>query len=281
MKKELYLITKYLKTLYKIGKIFIQQPKLGFRLLARLPEIVRGFNSSQEWPSSAVDNTLPTLSDSTAPPNPLRAYFNSHKEGKGIWKWVHYFDVYHQHFKKFVGREVHILEIGVYSGGSLEMWRNYFGSQCHVYGVDIEEACKVYENECTKIFIGDQADRKFWKFFKKQIPRIDILIDDGGHQIEQHIATLEEMLPHLSPGGVYLCEDLHGVNSPFGFYLYGLTAGFHDTSGASETGVSPTRFQRWIKSIQFYPYITVIEKTENPREKFISSKHGTEWQPFL
>jgi hypothetical protein len=56
---------------------------------------------------------------------------------------------------------VHILEIGVFGGGSLEMWRNYFAPKCHVYGVDIEPACKSYEQERTKIFIGDQADPGF------------------------------------------------------------------------------------------------------------------------
>ena len=44
-----------------------------------------------------------------------------------VWKWKHYCDVYHRHFSKFVGREVHVLEVGIYSGGSLQMWREYFG----------------------------------------------------------------------------------------------------------------------------------------------------------
>jgi len=61
--------------------------------------------------------------------------------------------------------------------------------------VDIEEACRVYENDWTSISIGDQADRGFWKRFKQEHPRIDVLIDDGGHQPEQQLATLEEMLP--------------------------------------------------------------------------------------
>src|SRR4051812_27993068 len=61
----------------------------------------------------------------------LEDYWDAHKEGPGIWKFRHYFDIYENHFSKFVGSEVHVVEIGIYSGGSLKMWRDYFGPQCH------------------------------------------------------------------------------------------------------------------------------------------------------
>ena len=111
-------------------------------------------------------------------PNPILSYFNAHTEGPGIWKWMHYFDIYQRHFHKFEGREVHVLEVGIYAGGSLSMWREYFGESCHVYGVDIKAACMAYEDEKTKVFIGDQADRAFWAKVRKAVPTIDILIDD-------------------------------------------------------------------------------------------------------
>ena len=140
--------------------------------------------------------------------NPLERYFDSVTEGPGIWKWRHYFDIYHRHFQKFVGRDVHVVEIGIYSGGSLPMWRHYFGERCRVYGVDIEAGCQVYANAHTQIFVGDQSDRSFWADFRKSVPHVDIVIDDGGHQPHQQQVTLEELLPHLRPGGVYLCEDV-------------------------------------------------------------------------
>lgn len=40
-----------------------------------------------------------------------------------------------------------VLEVGVYSGESLEMWHSYFGEGSHIYGVDIEPACKAYESD--------------------------------------------------------------------------------------------------------------------------------------
>src|SRR5436190_5798105 len=130
-------------------------------------------------------------------PNRLRAFFDANDEGNGIFKFLHYFDIYDRHFSKFVGKEVHIVEVGVYSGGSLKMWRDYFGDKCTIYGVDILDQCRSYESENVKIFIGDQQSREFWRGFKSKVPHVDILIDDGGHLAEQQIVTLEEILPHL------------------------------------------------------------------------------------
>ncbi len=96
-------------------------------------------------------------------PNPVLKYFSEHREGRGIWKFNHYFEAYERHFARFRGQEIHILEIGIYSGGSLEMWQTYFGSRCKIYGVDIEPRCNAYQSESVRVFIGDQADRNFWK----------------------------------------------------------------------------------------------------------------------
>ena len=267
----------------------LRSPSLSLRLLSTLPFVLRGAKFSRRW--SAVDekHALPLSREGQepgVPHNALRSYFESHREGPGIWKWVHYFEAYHRHLSRFVGREVHVLEIGVYSGGSLPMWREYFGPQCHVYGVDIEEACRVYENEWTSISIGDQADRRFWKRFKQEHPRIDVLIDDGGHEPEQQLVTLEEMLPHLRPGGVYICEDVHGERNRFNAYVHGVAANLNTClpkPGDQSKGIacSPTDFQAAIHSVHMYPFLTVLEKHDLPVAEFSSQKHGTEWQPFL
>lgn len=163
------------------------------------------------------------------------------------------------------------------------MWREYFGSRCTVYGVDLQEACMAYEKEGVHIFIGDQADREFWRSFKRRVAQVDILIDDGGHQPEQQIATLEEMLPHLCRGGVYVCEDVHGLDNKFLAYVTGLSRHLNSWSlqGGELLAAKPTEFQREIHSIHLYPYLAVIEKLDAPIEQFAAPKHGTVWQPFL
>lgn len=139
--------------------------------------------------------------------NKLEQYFYTNR-GKIIHKFLHYFEIYDRHFSRFIGKDVVILEIGVFKGGSLELWRHYFGSKCKIYGIDINPECKKLESEQIEIIIGDAEDRDFLRTIKEKIPKIDILIDDGGHTMNQQIVAFEELYPFISPDGVYLCEDL-------------------------------------------------------------------------
>jgi hypothetical protein len=219
----------------------------------------------------------------------LRAYFESVTSGHGIWKWEHYFEVYERHLSKFRGREVHIVEVGIYSGGSLSMWQSYFGPSCRVYGIDIEKSCSTYESDTVKVFIGDQADRGFWAGFKDRVPQVDVLIDDGGHAPEQQRVTFEEMLPHLSPGGVYICEDIHGAENAFAHFVNALENELHAFERWEDNKDSNMRrsvcyasaFQSAIHSVHHYPFISVIEKRAKPIKEFVAPKRGTLWQPFL
>ncbi len=262
----------------------VTNPGRTAQLLNQLPSVARGVEFSGDTDFS-VGRQSGGESNLTA--NSLLTYFNAHQNGPGIWKWTHYFDIYQRYFQRFVGREVHIMEVGIYSGGSLAMWKDYFGAECHVYGVDIEPACKAYEGDRTKVFIGDQADRGFWRDVKKAVPRIDILIDDGGHLPEQQRVTFEEMLPHLQPGGVYLCEDIHGTPHPFASFLQGLAGTLHLTipadmpSGQPGAASNLSNCQQAIHAVHFYPFVAVIEKIARPIHHFTAPKHGTQWQPFL
>jgi hypothetical protein len=174
------------------------------------------------------------------------------------------------------------MEIGIFSGGSLSMWKHYFGPGCTVYGVDIQNVCKAYEGDRIKIFIGDQGDRGFWKATLKQIPKLDIIIDEGSHLAHHQIPTLEETLPALSPGGVYLCEDVHGGNNRFASYVYGLSHGLNDWLSTDDQTLVLNRspFQQAIHSVHLYPFVTVIEKNADHQPRFESVKHGTEWEPW-
>ena len=218
--------------------------------------------------------------------NRLWDYFQAHRTGPGIYKWTQYFEIYERHFAKFVGRSPHVVEVGVYSGGSLDMWHHYFGEGCRVTGIDIEEACRSYETEKTRIFIGDQANRDFWRRFRDETPPVDILIDDGGHSPEQQRITLEEMLPHLNPGGVFLCEDVHGVENNFASYAYRLAdhlnaPSFPDLRDGELGIVARSQpFQQQIHSIHNYPFAIAFERNLHPVTEFHCPRHGTEWQPF-
>lgn len=140
--------------------------------------------------------------------NPLTKYFRSNK-GHLIHKWIHYFDIYHEHFQKFQKKPVVILEFGVSHGGSLQMWKNYFGRKARIIGVDINPECEQLAEEQVEIYIGSQEDPEFLRDLMKKIGKVDIVIDDGGHTMKQQITTFDEVYRYVKEDGVYLVEDLH------------------------------------------------------------------------
>jgi Methyltransferase domain len=257
------------------------------RRINNLPEYVRGIDVARLWKpevNSEASEDRNFESDRKAPINPLESYFDGITQGPGVWKWRHYFEIYHRHLCRFVGREVTVVEVGVYSGGSLAMWRDYFGEGCQIHGVDIQPECEAYENSHTKIHIGDQADRSFWQDFRRAVQAVDILIDDGGHSPEQQMVTLEEMLPHLRPGGVYICEDVTGVANRFAAFSHAIANEMNtwrNNIESSELASTPTPFQSEIDSVHFYPFVVVIEKRSIALNRFVAPKHGSQWQPYL
>jgi cephalosporin hydroxylase len=202
--------------------------------------------------------------------NDLERYFYGNS-GRVIDKWRHYFEVYDRHFAKYRGAPVHVVEIGVAGGGSLQMWKHYFGPQARIYGMDINPDCRAAADDQIEILIGSQEDRDFLRSVTRSVPKIDILIDDGGHTMNQQIVTFEELFPHVDSNGVYLCEDLHtsywdewagGYRKPSTFIEY--AKNFIDQINAwhsrnpEELGVSD--FTRTAHSLHFYDSVLVIEK---------------------
>ena len=128
---------------------------------------------------------------------------------KNIHKWLHYFDIYEENFHKFRNKKNIFLEIGVFKGGSLKMWSDYFGKETKIYGIDIDPNCKKYENDQIKIFIGDQTDEFFLKNVINEIGSPNIILDDGGHTNNQQITSFNYLFKRLQHEGVYMVEDTH------------------------------------------------------------------------
>lgn len=268
-----------LKVLASIYHGFLK-PKLFFKWIRSF----NAFSNSQFWIKSIRDEAIYHRGSEKEKlkENELKVFFEKKTEGRGIWKWEHYFEVYDRHLSKFVNKPIHLLEIGIYSGGSLEMWRSFFGNECNIIGVDIEPACKSYANEFTKVIIGDQESRPFWEQFRQTNPYLDIIIDDGGHQSNQQIVTFEESFCHLKPGGVFICEDIHGLFNDFTFHSFCVAMNLNGMQKEKDNpAIISNSVQRQIASIHYYPFMIVIEKAPEIVENLIAPRHGTEWQPFL
>lgn len=202
--------------------------------------------------------------------NPLEHYF-AHNKGRLLHKWIHYFEIYHRHFQRYRNRGITLLEFGVYHGGSLQMWKNYFGKAARIIGVDISPECKSLEEEQIKVIIGDQEDREFLRKLANDLGPVDIIIDDGGHKMAQQIATFEETFSALRAGGTYLVEDLHTSywedfggklkgSATFIEYVKDLIDHLHAWHSQDTTTFPVTYYTRNIKALHVYESIVVIEK---------------------
>jgi hypothetical protein len=217
----------------------------------------------------------------------LRDLFYEH-QGKLIHKWDHYFEIYEKYFSQYRGQQINILEIGVSHGGSLQLWKKYFGPGVHIYAIDVNPECKKLQEENTTIFIGSQSDRAFLEEVMRQLPPLDIIIDDGGHTMDQQIVSLETLYPHLKEGGVYLVEDTHtsywaefggGMKKAGSFIEYSknLVDSLYTDHINSKRKPAESGFSRQIYGITFYDSIVVFEKKE--RVKPFHIKKGNETIP--
>jgi 23S rRNA U2552 (ribose-2'-O)-methylase RlmE/FtsJ len=139
----------------------------------------------------------------------LLDFFVSGRRSFLVHKWHHYIPIYDRYFHIFRGRKVRFLEIGVSQGGSLEMWRHYFGPDAIIFGVDIDPACANYNDRFAQVRIGSQTNVNFLLSVVEEMGGVDVVLDDGSHHMSDILASLETLFPRLNRGGIYLIEDLH------------------------------------------------------------------------
>lgn len=119
-----------------------------------------------------------------------------------------YTDVYEYFFLPKKNEAKKIFEIGVAEGASLKMLRDYF-PHAVIYGIDIKDTSHL-NSDRLKTFLADQSDRKqLQKFIDAYGSDFDIIIDDGGHTMQQQQVSLGFLFKHAKKGGYYILEDVH------------------------------------------------------------------------
>ena len=133
-------------------------------------------------------------------------------------KWAHYFAIYRKLFEERRLRPLRVLEIGVYLGSSLSLWRQYFSHQeTVIVGVDIQPNCAQFAAPANgiEVRIGSQTDGVFLQQVVAEFGPFDIIIDDGSHHTAHQIESFNQLFDAgLKAGGVYLVEDLHASYWP-------------------------------------------------------------------
>jgi cephalosporin hydroxylase len=101
-----------------------------------------------------------------------------------------------------------LMEIGVSRGRSLRMWAEYL-PQATIVGVD-RDPKREHDSNRVQTIVADQADRAQLAAVLERCGRDwDLIIDDGGHRMDEQQASLGALFPAVRPGGVYVIEDVH------------------------------------------------------------------------
>jgi hypothetical protein len=204
--------------------------------------------------------------------------------GRPFVKWWHYFGAYEAEFAELaqrsregtLDRPLRILEMGVWRGGSLDLWRQYFGPEAVIFGIDIDEVILTLGIDSAEVRVGSQTDEVFLRGVIEEMGGVDVVIDDGSHQSKDVIASLRILFPLLADGGTYVIEDLHTSYWPTwggGFRRRGssiealkdlvdtLHQPYYERSGRrSSLGIE----RDWLRSIQFYDSVAVLKKWSCP-----------------
>jgi len=195
----------------------------------------------------------------------LWAEFLSH-QGRGVTKWKPYFHAYERHLQKFVDQSVLLIEIGVFDGGSLQLWKKFLGPFARIVGIDISDEFKFEEDQIT-VRVGSQSDGGFLQSILDEFGQPDVVIDDGSHKSEDQISSFRYLYPRLSKDGVYFIEDLHvpywdkqaGKVEPLGNTIDVCKSMIDELHGRYIEG-RRTEFTDTTRSICFYDSVVVFER---------------------
>jgi hypothetical protein len=139
-----------------------------------------------------------------------------------------YTELYERLLFQWKDDPIKIFEIGVAEGGSLAMWQSYF-PKARIFAVDILDKSQ-YDNARVTTLIADQADRdQLRTAIAAAGSDIDVLIDDGGHTMEQQQVSLGFLFRHVRAGGYYVIEDVH-TSLPALWKGYGVAANGANTT---------------------------------------------------
>jgi hypothetical protein len=144
-------------------------------------------------------------------------YFTLCKQGycsdKGS---VHsYIDTYERVLSPY--RSGSCLEIGLFHGHSLRMWEKYFDGQvhgidCSLTPHDLADLRPMIATGQHNIHIFDAEDRELVKDRFAGMT-FDVIIEDAAHHLPQQVKLYSIFKELLSPGGVYIIEDIQDIEA--------------------------------------------------------------------
>ncbi len=190
-----------------------------------------------------------------------------------------YTEIYSRYFAPLKEKPIKFLEIGLDRGASVKLWEEYFkNADLHFMDITLKRAeyfsIRSHYHKCDQ---ENQSDLQH--FIEITDGNFDIILDDGGHTMNQQLTSLAALFPHVKSGGMYIIEDLHTSYWPqFGGRGNDTTVNFlkslvdeinyigATTGQASHRAIPPNIaeglniYKKDIFSIHFYDSVAIIIK---------------------
>jgi O-antigen biosynthesis protein len=126
-----------------------------------------------------------------------------------------YLPLYDILLKPIKDTATNILELGVASGGSINLWYNYF-TKAIIYGCDITDS--MFENmqelkTNNRVLLKLDTNAYTKEYVQKNFgnKKFDFLLDDGPHSLESQEKFIELYSPLLSENGILIIEDVQDI----------------------------------------------------------------------
>lgn len=193
--------------------------------------------------------------------------------------------LYGEKFNQMKESVKNVLEIGVFFGASIQMWREYFPNAT-IHGFDTFEglqgngsrfgdADKFYKDWETLPHLGDRIQLykhdqgkesdliTFVNEMKEKNIEFDLILDDGSHLMVDQQLTFKHLFEIVKNGGFYVIEDVHTSTDIGGYDV------MNDTSNTTLTMIENYNKDKILKSI--YTDMTETEKYVENIELYITS----------
>ena len=126
-----------------------------------------------------------------------------------VVKPLPYLPIYERALAHLRDQKFTLMEVGIWKGDSLKMWRHAF-PKATIIGVDLREPEGFEPLPGVSIVTGDQSDPDLFLRIRHEFAPhgFDVVIDDASHSAGPTAAMLQAVFPgHLVPGGLYFIED--------------------------------------------------------------------------
>ncbi len=234
-------------------------------------ELVKKIDCSQIAYNSFMNSSFIFQPESQVSQSREKGYFSKYKELQKIGElfgtdkagdYHNYCNKYEFLLKDYREKEFTLIELGVFRGASIQMWRQYF-KKARIIGVDKNEKSResIKEDSNTTILIKDISLPESLEELREYHP--SIIVDDASHIWSQQIRALFGLFDSLSDGGIYILEDIHTsflpLNTQYHIYADQMVSAYKVVSAIAEEVTGDDRV-RIYNQRELLPYIDDIER---------------------